>query len=247
MLPVTVVGCLFWSDFLALQYGMVSVALLLYLTELGFSTLDASVIFTSTLIGDLVITFYLTTTADLFGRKRTLLIGGMAMVGAGVVFAFVSDIYILIVAGIIGVITPSGGEIGPFLACEQAALTELIASKDDITRVFGWYNMTAYAAQALGSLLAGIIMDVSNCSVRSNSVKFCEILHVGCACDAWPRVAAGCDDVLRRRPAVVVPHRHHRLRVPGRRHDHALPLPHRRRRGLAEGAGRRRHPQLVRN
>ena len=57
-----------------------------------------------------------------------------------------------------GVISPTGGEIGPFLAIEQAALTEAIAHKADIVKVFGWYQLVAYVAQALGALAAGGVL-----------------------------------------------------------------------------------------
>ena len=44
------------------------------------------------------------------------------MIVAGIVFAFTSWVPLLILAGAIGVISPTGNEVGPFLAIEQAAL-----------------------------------------------------------------------------------------------------------------------------
>lgn len=48
----------------------------------------------------------------------------------GCMFAISENYIILILSGIVGVISTSGGEIGPFIAVEQAALTEL---KQDIS------------------------------------------------------------------------------------------------------------------
>ena len=51
------------------------------------------------------------------------------MLAAGVVFLITNNIVILMAAAIIGVISPSGNEIGPFLSVEQAALTQLVPDR----------------------------------------------------------------------------------------------------------------------
>ena len=57
-------------------------------------------------------------------------------------------------AAIVGVISPSGNEIGPFLSIEQAALTQLIPDQRR-TQVFAWYNLSGSFATATGALLGG--------------------------------------------------------------------------------------------
>ncbi len=52
-----------------------------------------------------------------------LLVGALLMSAAGVAFACTTKFWVLLVAGTFGVISPSGGEVGPFLPIEQAALT----------------------------------------------------------------------------------------------------------------------------
>ncbi|MBV5347267.1 MFS transporter, partial [bacterium] len=101
-------------------YGFLSVVLALYLTETGFTEKMVGLLFTLTLAGDAGITLWLTTHADRFGRRKTLLIGALLMLGAGGVFIVTHNIIILMAAAIIGVISPSGNEIGPFLSVEQA-------------------------------------------------------------------------------------------------------------------------------
>lgn len=49
-----------------------------------------------------------------------------AQVSTGLVFAFSTNFWVLVVAGTLGVISPSGNEVGPFLAIEQAGLTQTI-------------------------------------------------------------------------------------------------------------------------
>ena len=135
-------------------YGFLSVVLALYLTQAGLSEKTIGLLFTLTLAGDAGISLWLTTSADRFGRRRTLIAGALLMVGAGLVFIFTRNPVLLIVAAIIGVISPSGNEIGPFLSVEQAGLTELIPAQRR-TQVFAWYNLSGSFATATGALAGG--------------------------------------------------------------------------------------------
>ncbi len=112
------------------------------------------VLFTFTLLGDAGISLWLTTSADRVGRKRMLLVGAGLMIFAGVVFALTGDFLLLILAAVIGVISPSGNEIGPFLSIEQAALTQIVPNEQR-TRVFAWYNLVGSFATATGALAGG--------------------------------------------------------------------------------------------
>ena len=89
-------------------YGFLSVVLVLYLTEVGLSESQAGLLLTFTLAGDAAVTLWLTTSADRFGRRRTLIAGALLMVLAGVVFLLTRDPIVLAVAAIVGVISPSG-------------------------------------------------------------------------------------------------------------------------------------------
>lgn len=135
-------------------YGFLSVILALYLAEAGFTETQIGLLFTLTLIGDAVISLWLTTSADRFGRKRTLLIGAVLMLSAGVGFVLTKNFALLALAAIIGVISPSGSDIGPFLSVEQASLTQLI-SNEKRTHFFAWYNLVGSFATATGALMGG--------------------------------------------------------------------------------------------
>ncbi len=135
-------------------YGFLSVILVLYLSETGLTEQQAGLLFTFTLAGDAAISLYLTTHADGFGRKRTLIIGALLMLGAGVVFLMTNNIIVLMIAAIIGVISPSGNEIGPFLSVEQAGLSQLLPDKLR-TKVFAWYNLAGSFSTAIGALTGG--------------------------------------------------------------------------------------------
>ncbi len=135
-------------------YGFLSVVLALYLIQVGLSEKVVGVIFSLTLAGDAGISLWLTTSADRFGRKQTLIAGALLMIGAGVVFIFTRNPVALAIAAIIGVISPSGNEIGPFLSVEQAALTQLLPGGKR-TQTFAWYALAGSLATATGALAGG--------------------------------------------------------------------------------------------
>jgi MFS family permease len=83
-----------------------------------------------------------------------LLAGAGLMAAAGVAFACTSNLLFLIIAGTIGVISPSGNEVGPFLSIEQAALSQVV-SNTTRTEVFAWYTLAGSVATAVGSLCGG--------------------------------------------------------------------------------------------
>jgi MFS family permease len=135
-------------------YGSLSVILALYLAETGLTERTIGLLFSLTLAGDAGISLWLTTSADRIGRKRMLLLGALLMILAGVVFLLTRNVYLLTLAAIIGVISPSGNEIGPFLSIEQAALSQLVPDRQR-TKIFAWYNLSGSFATASGALVGG--------------------------------------------------------------------------------------------
>ena len=137
-------------------YGSLSVILIFYLVSLGLSETQSGLIFTLTLAGDIAVSLYLTTRADRLGRRRMLVVGAVLMALAGLAFAITSNLIYLIIAGTIGVISPSGHEVGPFLSIEQASLSHLIRPPLR-TEVFAWYTLTGSLATAFGALFGGSV------------------------------------------------------------------------------------------
>jgi len=62
----------------------------------------------------------------------------------------------ILLAATLGVISPAGNEVGPFLAIEQAALSQAVPG-DRRTHVFAWYALAGSFATALGSLSGGAL------------------------------------------------------------------------------------------
>src|SRR6267143_3709640 len=148
---------LFLTRFIRLfAYGSLSVILVFYLVGLGLSETETGLLLTLTLAGDMVVSLYLTTQADRIGRRRMLIAGAILMAAAGLAFASTRNFLFLIIAGTVGVISPSGNEVGPFLSIEQAALSHVVSPRAR-TEVFAWYTLTGSLATALGALCGGTI------------------------------------------------------------------------------------------
>jgi MFS family permease len=155
--PVVDIALLFATRIVRLfAYGFLSVVLVLYLAEIGLPPGQIGLLLSLTLLGDAAISLWLTTSADRLGRRQMLRLGAALMAGAGVAFVITREPLLLLVAAIVGVISPSGNEIGPFLSIEQASLTQLVTDRQR-TRVFAWYNLAGSFATALGALCAGLL------------------------------------------------------------------------------------------
>jgi MFS family permease len=135
-------------------YGLLSVVLVLYLAQLGLNEGLIGLLLSLTLIGDAAISLWMTTSADRIGRRRILIAGTGLMLFAGVLFAVTDRVALLLIAAIIGVISPSGYEVGPFLPVEQSALSQIVPDRLR-TQVFAWYTLVGSFATAAGALCGG--------------------------------------------------------------------------------------------
>ena len=150
-------------------YGALSVVLVFYLTGIGLSESRIGLLLTLILVGDTVVSLVLTTQADRIGRRRMLIVGSFLMAGAGLAFAFTSNFLFLVIAGTIGVVSPSGNEVGPFLSIEQAALAHVVSAPTRTT-AFAWYTLTGSFATAIGSLCGGLLPSLVGSS-GTHSIK----------------------------------------------------------------------------
>jgi MFS family permease len=149
------IGLLFTTRMARLfAYGSLSLILVLYLQEVGLGGPAIGLLLAMTLAGDTVLSLWITMVADRVGRRRMLLAGAGLMVLGGAVFALTGNFVALFLAATIGVLSPSGNEVGPFLAIEQAALAQLVADEQR-TRTFAWYQLAGSLATAAGALVCG--------------------------------------------------------------------------------------------
>jgi MFS family permease len=144
-------------------YGAVSVILVLYLAEVRLTAEQIGLLLTMTLAGDTAISLAITTSADRIGRKWMLVAGALLMVLGGAAFAASESFLPLLLAATVGVISPSGNDVGPFSAVEQAALAQTVSATQR-TGVIAWYNLAGSFATAAGSLVCGGLVGVLQAS-----------------------------------------------------------------------------------
>jgi MFS family permease len=135
-------------------YGFLSVVLALYLNSIHITDTQIGLLLSLTLVGDTLVSLWITTNADRIGRRKMLMVGAGLMIFAGIFFILTQNYILLVIAATVGVISPSGYEVGPFLSIEQAALTQLLPGGKR-TQVFAWYNLVGSFATALGALCGG--------------------------------------------------------------------------------------------
>jgi MFS family permease len=136
-------------------YGFLSVILGLYLDTVGLSPVAIGWIFTAALVGGAVMTIIISAVADRFGRRALLIVGAVLMALAGSIFALSRDPILLTIAAVIGTISPSGKEVGPFLSIEQAILPQTTHDQQR-TAIFSVYNLVGSFAGAVGALAVAI-------------------------------------------------------------------------------------------
>lgn len=138
-------------------YGLVSVTLALYLNALGFSESTVGLLFSLALFGDIIVSLWITTAADRVGRRRMLVLGAGLIVLAGSILSSTGSLALIAAAAVIGVVSPNGSEIGPFISIEQSALAQIVGDNRR-TRAFAWYNLAGSFAAALGALAGGVLV-----------------------------------------------------------------------------------------
>jgi MFS family permease len=143
----------------AFSYGAVGLVMILYLARIGFDPASIGLLLTLSLFGNTLVSLILTTRADAWGRRRILFASALLMAGASLVFASSDSFVLLVVAATIGVISPTGGEVGSFLSVEQASMSHIVSDRQR-TAAFGGYQVVGAVSGAAGSLSAGLIVSL---------------------------------------------------------------------------------------
>lgn len=140
-----------------LAYGTNSLILALFFSALEFSDSNIGLFMTLTLLGDVGLSAFLTLVADRVGRRRILFAGSSLMVCSGAVFAYFENFWILLFAAVVGVISATGSDFGPFRAIEESTISTLTTPKTRAD-VLSWYVTTAAVGSAIGAEISGRIV-----------------------------------------------------------------------------------------
>lgn len=142
-------------------YGQTSIILVQFLSSVGFSDENIGLFMALTLLGDVLVSMVVAAIShrNLIQRRTLLAISGTMMLASGVVFALCSNYWGLLLASIIGVVSPSGDEVGPFMPIESAMMAH-VADFDKRVVLFGIQGMLGTFGLALGLITGGYISEV---------------------------------------------------------------------------------------
>jgi predicted MFS family arabinose efflux permease len=107
------------------------------------------------LAGSAVATLGVGLRAGGLGRRTLLLVVSAVMVGTGIVFGAASSFAVLGVAGLVGTLNPTGGDVSVFLPAEQGLLAGTVAEADR-TALVARYTLVGFVLAAAGAAAAGV-------------------------------------------------------------------------------------------
>lgn len=151
---------LWFSVFIRMiSFGLTNQVLTLYLKEIGISEVNIGLFMSLTMIGDSVISYALTWNANKIGNRFIMLMGSfLMMVASGIFSTGTSNFGYLLVAAIVGVISPSGNDAGPFKTIEETVLANL-TPPNHRPEVYAIHWTLGSIGASLGSFLAGLSVD----------------------------------------------------------------------------------------
>lgn len=149
-----------------LAYGSSTLVLVSFLGALGHSRAQAGLFMTLTLVGDVLISVLLSLSADrLLGRRTVLILGAALVTVSGLVFAAAPpSFWLLLAAAVLGVISPSGSEVGPFRAVEESIVAHLTPAADR-SDIYAWHTLAGNAGNAIGSMACGWAVEAATTSL----------------------------------------------------------------------------------
>ena len=135
--------------------GLLSVMTPVYLDLLGYSPAYIGAFLLVIVLGNVLSNLALSQYERRFGLKRFLLLFSGLMVVAGFLLYSTTSTPLLLLAFLIGNISTTWTEAGPFQSIEVGMLPRIVAP-GRINRTFGLYNFLGYGVASFGALAASI-------------------------------------------------------------------------------------------
>lgn len=140
-------------------FGAISLIIALFMSSLHISDFKIGLFMTLTLMGDVILSLGIALVADKIGRRFVLFSGGCLMIFSGAVFWLFENYWVLLFAAVVGVVSATGGDMGPFRSVEESTLSHLTTQKTR-SDVMSWYVTTSSLGSAIGTAVAGQIVSM---------------------------------------------------------------------------------------
>lgn len=142
-------GCRGFGD------GFAIIILPVYLSAIGFTTVQIGIVAAVSLFGTAVLTLTVGAIAPRYELRNLLLVGAGLVVLTGLAFPNVDHIALILAVAFVGSLNPSAGDLGMLVPLEHATLTREAADQGR-TRVFARYSLVGALTTAAGSLAAAM-------------------------------------------------------------------------------------------
>jgi MFS family permease len=140
----------------SIAFGLNSVALGLYLAELGVPGTTVGLIISAAFAGSLVLTVIIAGWGDRIGRRRLLMAGSALMVTAAFIPAVSRDPLLLAAIALSGMVAVNANESTGLQTVDQALIPQSVPDSQR-TAAFALYNLLASAGAAIGALAVGVL------------------------------------------------------------------------------------------
>ena len=141
--------------------GSISILLVIYLKQVGFSLIQVGFFISSGVLGAAVFSILVAVVGDAIGRRHLLIFFSASRIVAGVALAITHSFPLLVVIGFITAFVGSGGGGGAAQPVAQASLADT-APADRRNDLYAVYNTFGVGGGAIGALFAGLPVLLQN-------------------------------------------------------------------------------------
>ncbi|MEM3638322.1 MAG: MFS transporter [Conexivisphaerales archaeon] len=142
-------------------FGMVSIMTPVYLSILGFSPFYVGLTLAAVVSGNIISNIILTWYSSRLGVKPVILLFSALMFISGLIFFFGRSLPAFVFASLIGNISVTGTEAGPFQSVETAVIPNYV-TEFRTGRAYGAYNVIGYVASSIGALASSLPSHFNN-------------------------------------------------------------------------------------
>lgn len=137
-------------------YGFLGILLPLHLSDLGVDARGVGLMVTLTLATSAAVTGAARRPAERHGARAVLIALAGLSLGTAALLLLTRAAWLVVAAAMLGTISVSTGEAGPFLSLEQVVVTRAVPSSR-LAFALSLYNLTGHVAAALGAAAAALL------------------------------------------------------------------------------------------
>ena len=136
-------------------YAFVSIVLPIFLVQSHYSEAFVGLVLTISILASVLFNVLVTLYLGRVGERAFLVTLALVMALSGALFAWSPNGAVVVAAALLGAISVTGTETGPFQSIEQSIISNDVEARQRTSKL-AVYNFAGYAATALGSLFSGL-------------------------------------------------------------------------------------------